>query len=133
MAPSMTATTPMTNSLPEPTSIGFESTMMTTPAKPIRSPVARRIVIRSRSVARAISTAKNGAELSRTAAIAGPAYIVPTPRPVNDNVVEPTPTITANSQIFGERGSLPPRSGSKGSRIKVAITGRASVMTPAVV
>ena len=105
--------------------------MITTPAKPTTRPMPRSSLMRSLSEMRANSTAKNGAVLRSTEAIAGPAYCVPRPKPASDRVVEPAPTTSANSQIVRERGNLPPRIGIRASRRTVAMPARRNVMMPA--
>ena len=86
---------PKTNSAPEPTLPGSESTITTTPTKPTASPSPRRNLTFSCRATRAIRTAKNGAELISTAVTAGPAVSAPMPRPVRARVVAPSPTMPA--------------------------------------
>ena len=65
--------------------------IVSTPAKPSTRPNARRAVTRSWRASRPITATKNGAVLSRTAAIAGPARLVPSASPASESVVPPKP------------------------------------------
>ena len=89
-----------------------------TPVKPITRPSARRAVTRSWRASLPITATKNGAVLSRTAAIAGPARFVPSASAASERVVPPKPIAAANPHRRGVRGRREPKARRNGSRTR---------------
>ena len=116
IAPSRVSAAPMTMSSP------LEELparmIVRTPVKPITRPSARRAVTRSWRASLPITATKNGAVLSRTAAIAGPARLVPSASAASESVVPPKPIAAANPHRRSVRGRREPKALRNGSRTR---------------